>query len=201
MNSSVTKLFSSMQGRWGQSCIELHPVCRGYSLGSTLPEMSGRSLANLKELSRCCPANDLMAELQPHEIQLIASLRGLTRLGLSGYRKWDSLETLRKLPLRELTLSDCNNLELELLVPGALQSLQALVITDAAWIQSAAQGVVDDQASNILQQACQKAGKVVCQLLHLTRVQGDCALFTLGMKGRCSSLQLQELAPSHAIIH
>ena len=64
-------------------------------------------------------------------VRKMGAFSALTRLELSEFRPaWADFAAVRKLPLQELVLLHCQNLEVELLVPGALLSLRKLFIRD-----------------------------------------------------------------------
>ena len=101
----------------------------------------------------------------------------------------DSLQSLRQLQLRELTLLDCGGLELELFTPGALTSLRNLHVEDSACRLNRSGRVKEllDQAqvSPSVQARVQRArgvGEIVLQLPELHQVSGLCDLFMLGMR-------------------
>ena len=60
----------------------------------------------------------------------MSHLTALTSLSISDAVCWKNVGGLAALPLQELILFECNHLEVDLFVPGALQSLQYLSIMD-----------------------------------------------------------------------
>ena len=163
--------------------------------------MVGHPFAGLKELSRCVPSlSDPARDLD--EIRVIAALTALTRLGLSGYKSWDSPSGLGNLPTTELRLRNCRHLELDLFVPDALQSLEALMISDAVWIRALTALLrVHPQPVHPLEPACKKAGKVLLQLPLLRRLEGISPVFTFGLGERSKELQTHVEDLGHTSTH
>ena len=108
----------------------------------------------------------------------IGSLRALTRLELRDFRPADprSVPQIRALPLQELVLLGCNNLELQLIVPGRLTSLRRLHIEEPRYCQKRAieQRHVKDNLT-----AC---ARNLLSLPQLSQLSGSSALFKIARR-------------------
>ena len=115
----------------------------------------------------------------------IGTLTNLTRLELHAfiYEQTINVRPLHSLPLRELVLLDCQNLEAKLLMPGSLTSLQKLHIAESDERQTAI-----SQQPDVMPQL-RECGKAVLSLPDLTQLSGSCALFSFGMVEDLSSWQ------------
>ena len=95
---------------------------------SRLPDPSLQPYTGLREFRWY--SRDSKVQMQPSEVKYIASLTALETLELGRFFNWSSLKPLQTLPLHTLRLLHCSHMELDLLVPNALQSLRELHITD-----------------------------------------------------------------------
>lgn len=136
--------------------------------------------------------------LLTRETRLIGQLTSLTRLEMHAYAFSSihpdgprqtmayssvNLAALRALPLRELVLLNCQNLEIGLFEHGALKSLQKLHILDS----QKRQAVVAEQPAVVSQLV--SCARTVLSLPQLTQLSGSCALFSLAMGSELSTWQ------------
>ena len=121
--------------------------------------------------------------MQPNEILKIAGLTSLTKLELNKWQDWFDLEPLQVLPLEELVMIDCNNLEIDLFEHGALTALRKLHIEDSCWkFKTDLDGfVVHGQYTEAFTQQLQQVGEIIMALPHLQQVSGACSLYKLGI--------------------
>lgn len=111
-------------------------------------------------------------------VQKIGACTALTRLELSDVRSDGAdFAAVRKLPLQELVLLHCQNMEVALLVPGALLLLEKIHIEDS-----------DKKKQRLsrkpeLMEKLAVCGEVVVGLPRLLQLSGSGMLFSIAMKG------------------
>ena len=110
-------------------------------------------------------------------VQKIGAFTALTRLALSQFKPAGAdFAAVHKLPLQELELLHCQNLEVELIVPGALLLLRSLHIEDSVYRKRR----VSKQPEMMEKLAV--CSRSLLSLPHLYQLTGTGALFTFAMK-------------------
>lgn len=166
-------MLSSRNKSWDQY------ACRSLKITHTSERMCQIAPSGLQSIS--CGLKPIVQNnwvLMAFVLRDIGSLRALTRLELRGLRPADtqSVPQIRALPLQELVLLGCNNLELQLIVPGRLTSLRRLHIEEPRYCQKRAieQRHVKDNLT-----AC---ARNLLSLPQLSQLSGSSALFRIARR-------------------
>lgn len=132
----------------------------------------------------------LHSTVQANEVLKIASLTTLTKLELHRWKAWCDVQPLRCLPLKELVLINCNNLELDLFVPSSLTCLEKLHIEDICWRLKAdleRSFTIDGRQPSVSYRVCnyklllRNLGELILSLPNLRELSGRCSLYEWGM--------------------
>ena len=150
-----------------------------------LPNPSLPPLQHLREVSLEIGSGTYEKHLHAAEIQYLAKLPALIKLELKGAQFWPDLKALREMPVQQLRLYDCNPMEVDISVPGALTALTELRIVSSKVMQPKEPVVVHHR-----QTTCEAAValKEVCtNILQLPRLQKLVVigpLFRLGVQDK-----------------
>lgn len=162
----------------------MHPCCRECEPFSRLPDPAWQPNDTLQELEWVNANDDREVSIQPAEVQYIASLRSLKTLVLRKFFNWADLKAWRALPLQSLTLEECNNMELDFLVPGALTSLTELYIEGKVSEDGPGLPVKYNARDPALKHRFEEAAEVLRGLPNLSRLIGDSALIRMVQKSK-----------------
>ena len=146
---------------------------------SRLPDPSLQPFTTLREL-RWETFDEV--RIQPAEVEYIASLTALTSLRLRSFYDWSSLKPLQTLPLQSLWLTGCSHMELDLLVPDALQSLTEIHIRDTFLPDCPCGAAKYDAASASLVHLFEGAAVNLLRLPNLRRLTGKSKTNSLVME-------------------
>ena len=125
-------------------------------------------------------------------LKKIGSFTALTRLELSDFRPAGAdFAAVRKLPLQELVLVGCQNLEIHLIVPGSCTSLRKLHIEDS-----------DRRKLKVSRQPEMMEKLAVCSrhlqsLPHLHQLSGSGVLFNFVMRGVLEKWHVAEYSTNY----
>lgn len=162
-------------------------VCRDTDDIIGLPNCDCLIPDGLKNLTLGLPSDQVAGFLH------VSCLTALTSLFLNSLGGWTDAQTLCQLPLQELGLIHCNYLELDLLVPNALQSLKTLSIQDG-YSQGSSCLVNADRMEDFkmnYQDRLRQAASVVRGLPNLQMLEGNCSLYRVGWHAEPFELNLR----------
>ena len=118
------------------------------------------------------------AEERGRALQKIGAFTALTRLEISGLRPAGAdFAALRDLPLQELALLHCQNLEVELILPGAMRLLRKLHIEE---VDRRIRKVKHRKPQTMEQLAA--CSRSLLSLPSLSELSGSAVLFNVVMK-------------------
>lgn len=133
------------------------------------------------------PRQDLDLPL-PMDWSPLTRLTSLSSLSLRSFKRWSNLDTIRRLPIVELSLLNCNHMEVDLFVPGSMQQLQTLMICDTYFegeecTYSAATKNPELEGNYV--PSLQQIARLVKSLPALQTLDAnECTLFQVGLYGK-----------------
>ena len=147
-------------------------ILKLWSSDSSLMVSAGDSLENLE--CKLATENDQQFR---SALKKVGTFTALTRLELPDFRSAGAeFAAVRRLPLQELVLLYCQNLEVELILPGALLSLRKLHIED---YDTRKQEISEHPGMMERLGVC---SRTLLSLPHLYQLSGSGVLFCAAMK-------------------
>lgn len=116
------------------------------------------------------------------DISRLARVTGLTRLELACHHISRDLTVLADLPLKELVILGCYQLELRIFQSGSWGSLRKLHLESAHSAREASKQKWIALVNSSEQQELERIGKIFFQLPQLCQLSGFSTLFVVGMK-------------------